>query len=143
MINGFYIIAVIFVICLIAASIEDIREGEISEELLAIMSVAPILWLMNEATGEDLRLHLVIGTGLFAILLADAVWGNLGGADAITGAGIGFLLGTDGIYVMILAFILTLPYLFSREEEEEYPFIPYIFLAFLTVILFNTIKVVC
>ena len=134
--------AVLFLF-LIAASIFDLVNDK---EIPLSIGIAGIIVRMIEMVllePYNIKHYLTISVIIFFVLITGAVLGAIGGADCIYGAMICFYLGEYGLYIIMLAFILTLPvalYIKKKNETDnkklEFPFVPYLLFSTAIVVMY-------
>lgn len=128
---------------LIAASLYDLLNDK--EIPLSIGIVGIIIRMIELIIFEpnNIKHYLFISIIIFFVMATGAVLGAIGGADCIYGAMICFYLGNYGLYIIMLAFILTLPvalYIKKKNKTEnkkmEFPFVPYLLFSTAIVVMY-------
>lgn len=72
----------------------------------------------------------------FSIFAFAMIWSNIGGADALIAGVIGYNLGLYGLYAIILALCICIPYLLYmhvKHKEHDYPFVPFLTVGYFIV----------
>lgn len=129
----------VLIILLMIATIFDVKDRTIPLWITFIgISIKGIELVMLEPKG--IKYHLAMCFILFAVLFTNVLLGGLGGADSLIGAMCGLYLGIYGIYAIMIAFILSMPYaayIKFHKNDKEYPFIPYVLLAVSMVLMYG------
>lgn len=123
-----YISHIIFIAVLIIATIKDIASLYVPLFLSIIGYSTRIIELVI-VTPHNIPFYTGITMISFIILLLVAYFGNLGGADCLLGSLCVFYLGIQGLWAIIISFVLAIPYaawMKIKNNEHEYPFVPYI-----------------
>ena len=127
---------VLLFLFLILASIFDLfndKEVPISIGICGILIRMIELFFFEKG---NISYYLIMAVIVFLCFLTGAALGAIGGADCIYASMICFYIGEYGLYVIVLAFILTLPvalYIKKKNKAEkknlEFPFSPYLLLS--------------
>ena len=148
--NGFsdeikiYLIIIAGLLCY--AAYRDIKTLEVPLFIVMVgTSLQTVLYIYLMAmSSEEVKIHFVSSfiCGLFLFLLSCICmkYGKLGGADALISFLIGYALQIDGIIAVMLAYCMALPYmiyLHFSKKKNEYPFVPYLTVAYLLVLIYE------
>ena len=129
----------VLIILLMIATIFDVKDRTVPLWITYIgVSLKGLELIFLEPNG--IKYHLLMGFILFAVLFTNVLLGGLGGADSLIGAMCGIYLGIYGIYAIMIAFILSMPYaayIKYHKKDKEYPFIPYVLLAVSMVLMYG------
>lgn len=120
--------SILFIIYLAAASVSDIRTHEVPVWYGCAAAAVRAVFLAV-LHGGTVPAFIVPALALAGILSVPVFLGKLGGADCIAGGLCGLYLGMAGIYAVMAAFLMALPFtavMKVRGTEREYPFIPFI-----------------
>ena len=116
-------IAIACVLFLFAA-IQDIRTLEVP------------LWISGLFHPEIIKEDLIGLLICFSIFGISMLVSDIGGADALIAGMIGLYLGWRGLYAIMVALGLCLPYLLwmhCKKQEHPYPFVPFLVAGFFLV----------
>lgn len=127
--------------CLLTGTYFDIRTDTESIPLWIFptgicLGAALTLWITPERLMEKAFMFFIF----FALFGFWSYKFNLGGADVLAFLMLAVCMGVDALPAATLAFLLSLPhaaYNFCYRHGKDYPFLPYILLAFVIVSLFN------
>ncbi len=128
---------------LLVASYSDFKYLEVPLTLTVggiLLRVLNILYLFicNDITIYQICVFLTCGLALFMISYFGMVYGNFGGADTLINGLLGLTLGIYGIFTVMFSFFLVIPYtiyLKITHTEHEYPFVPYICVAYISTLV--------
>lgn len=135
MTEGYLITTFIFMGIVFAASIIDLLGNPIPI-WFTILGVSIKVWELFRYEPYNLREHFFAALISAIILFGVAFFGNLGGADCLIGTLIVFQMGIYGIVALIISFVLAIPYaayMKIKDNEKEYPFIPYMMAGVLLI----------
>lgn len=126
-------IAIAYVLFLFAA-IQDIRTLEVPLWVSGLLTINRSVYFLfhPEIIKEDL-IGLLICFSIFGISMLVS---DIGGADALIAGMIGLYLGWRGLYAIMVALGLCLPYLLwmhCKKQEHSYPFVPFLVEGFFLV----------
>ena len=110
-------------IVLLLASVSDIRTMEVPLFYWVLPVFIKIIEKQIKTENILLSVSILICFMIFSFL------SNFGGADALLIGAIVFVMGMPGIYAVLTAFILALPYtiyLKIKDNEKPYPFVPFL-----------------
>ena len=113
-------------IVLLLASVSDIRTMEVPLFFWVLPVFIKIIEKQIKMENILLSVSILICFMIFSFL------SNFGGADALLIGTIVFVMGVSGIYAVLTAFILALPYtiyLKIKDNEKPYPFVPFLFVG--------------
>lgn len=133
----------ICLIILLIASIYDIRTMEVPLPLTIGSPAAVVLLLMIQlliGTIDPWQFGSCLFGGilLFGISFIGVRFWDFGGADALLNGLVGLTQGINGLYTVMLSFLLVLPYTIYmkvKNQEHAYPFVPYICAAYIITML--------
>lgn len=137
----------ICLIVLLIASIYDIRTMEVPLPLTLGSPAAMFLLLIIQLlTGTidpwQFGSCLFGGFLLFGISFIGVRFWDFGGADALLNGLVGLTQGISGLYTVMLSFLLVLPYTFYmkvKNQEHDYPFVPYICVSYVITMLISKV----
>ena len=123
---------------LLIAAIMDIRKREIPIwfSLISIIFSAILhTFIVRDFNAEYLMAAVII----FILMIAGMLFGGMGGADAIIGAGIGLFAGFIALWIMALSFALSVPYLvYDRKHEKKgCPFVLCLFVSYTIIYMYK------
>lgn len=99
---------------------------------------------MSEENNFRIMSGLLCGAFLFGIFFMVAYLGDqLGGADCLIVAAIGYSLDFYGFYAVIIGLILTLPYtayMKITKKEHVYPLIPFLTTGYIIILIILTVQ---
>ena len=99
---------------------------------------------MSEENNFRIMSGLLCGAFLFGIFFMVAYLGDqLGGADCLIVAAIGYSLDFYGFYAVIIGLILTLPYtayMKITKKEHVYPLIPFLTTGYIIILFILTVQ---
>ena len=128
---------------MIYASVCDIRTLEVPIWISVLIFGVRTLQLYL-ITSKQITLDSVVGLLIcFSIFGISMLFSDIGGADALIAGMIGYCSGVAGIYAVLLAFLLCMPYLLWMhiKGKHPYPFVPFLTAGYLLVSLKNPLTV--
>lgn len=130
---------------LLYATYTDIKTLEVP--LWVSPVIIGIRFLQDFMSGENnfrIMSGLLCGAILFGIFFMVAYLGDqLGGADCLIVAAIGYSLDFYGFYAVIIGLILTLPYtayMKITKKEHVYPLIPFLTTGYIIILFILTVQ---
>ncbi len=123
---------VILILVVAISMIFDVVNNMIIPLFVPFFGIAIRLLELGIFEREKASYYLFTAVAVFLSMLTVSYLGNLGGSDSIHAAMAALYLGVYGLYAVILAFMLSLPYavwMKIKNKEKEYPFMPYILIG--------------
>ena len=113
-------------ILLIMAAIWDIKKMEVPLTISVMLYLVHTCELLSSNYWKIDFIGMILCFSIFAFAM---IWSNIGGADALIAGVIGYNLGLYGLYAIILALCICIPYLLYmhvKHKEHDYPFVPFL-----------------
>lgn len=125
-----------YTLCLGVACFFDIKTRTIPFIISLWIPAIPqliILW-GQECFFENITIAVVMFLIFFINML---FFSDIGGADAIISSIICLYLGIEGCFVVILGFLLSVPFAIKKTKSANYnyPFVPFLFIAYIIYVI--------
>jgi len=128
---------------LLIASICDIHTRTVPLSLTPVAIGATTFYLLFEymQTGNTASIFVSFGCGIgiLTFFYISMKLTKIGGADCLIASTIGFSLGCYGLWALLFAFLLNLPYVAAlkvQKNEHEYPFVPFLTAGYIGALIF-------
>ena len=103
-------------ILLIMAAIWDIKKMEVPLTISVMLYLVHTCELLSSNYWKIDFIGMILCFSIFAFAM---IWSNIGGADALIAGVIGYNLGLYGLYAIILALCICIPYLVSVSRHQR------------------------